>query len=286
LYKGIPNALRTFVWDKMLADMWARQSPPLGRPYNDQSFEVLYVKPSSHERQIDLDVERTLRNHVLFKLRFGTGQSSLFKILVALANQNPDVGYCQGMSTVAAFFLLYFDEERAFRHLRTLFRSQELDRLYAHHFPKLFETFFIHEHLLSVYYPKLLEHLEYFQIGTSIYATRWYLTLFLGLPYMVAARVWDLFLFFGFDILLHAGITLLSYFSDKILKSHDFEKIMEILSRCEEQDINPDKFIKILKSTWMDSAKSEVHSVPYLRSLYFIETNKTSPLSAQFLPDE
>jgi len=270
----------------MLADMWARQSPPLGKTTTDVPFDSLFSQPSVYERQIDLDVERTLRNHVLFKLRFGSGQSSLFKVLVALANQNPDVGYCQGMSTVAAFFLLYFDEERAFRHLRTLFRSQELDRLYAHHFPKLFETFFIHEHLLAVYYPKILDHLEHFQIGTSFYATRWYLTLFLGLPYMVAARVWDLFLFFGFDILLHAGITLLSYFSEKLLKARDFEKVMESLSRCEEQDINPDKFIKILKTTWTDSSKSESHSVPYLRSLYFIETNKTSPISAKYLTDE
>ena len=263
----------------MLSDMWARQVPPLGRRNIDFPFEELYSRASSHERQIDLDIERTLRNHVLFKLRFGTGQSSLFKVLVALANQNPEVGYCQGMSTVAAFFLLYFDEERAFRHLRTLFRSQELDRLYAHHFPKLFETFYIHEQLLARYYPKISDHFLEHQITTPIYATRWYLTLFLGLPYLVAARVWDLFLFYGYDILLHAGITLLGYFSEKLLNgTNDFERTMELLSKSENEIIHPDKFIKMLKATWTESYKSESYSVPYLRSIFFIENNQCSPI--------
>lgn len=75
------------------------------------TFASLYTRISGFERQIDLDIERTLRDHVLFKTRFGQAQVSLFKILVAYSNVDPAVGYCQGMSTVAAFLLLYFDEE-------------------------------------------------------------------------------------------------------------------------------------------------------------------------------
>jgi USP6 N-terminal-like protein len=74
-------------------------------------FQSLYSKISGFERQIDLDIERTLRDHVLFRTRFGQAQVSLFKILVAYSNHDPQVGYCQGMSTVAAFLLMYFDEE-------------------------------------------------------------------------------------------------------------------------------------------------------------------------------
>ena len=77
-------------------------------PYD---YKTLYLKISGYERQIDLDIERTLRDHMMFKIRFCQAQVSLFKILVAYSNFDPIVGYCQGMSTVAAFLLLYFNEE-------------------------------------------------------------------------------------------------------------------------------------------------------------------------------
>lgn len=105
LAKGLPDCLRTKVWG--LFAEGAASSAAL----QDKTFRELYMKVSGFERQIDLDIERTLRDHVLFKIRFSSHQVSLFKILVAYSNLDPAVGYCQGMSTVAAFVLLYFEEE-------------------------------------------------------------------------------------------------------------------------------------------------------------------------------
>lgn len=262
LLKGIPNCLRNKVWGLLFQAM-KKEEPDIPL----LSYNELYSQSSEYERQIDLDVERTLRNHILFKLRFGTGQGMLFKILVALANHNPKVGYCQGMSSVAAFFLLYFDEETAFNHLVTLFRSQDLDGLFEHGFPKLFESFYIHNRLLQHYYPKVLKHLNKHQISPSVYATKWYMTLFLGLPYLLAARIWDLFLFYGFEIFYHACITLLYYFEDKILK-FDYEDTMQFLSKCDEQIIHPDRFIFQLKTTFLKSRSSKHHSINKYRLEY------------------
>ena len=52
-----------------------------------------------------------MRNHIQFHQRFGQGQRSLFRVLLAYANYDHHVGYCQGMATVVAFLLTYFDEE-------------------------------------------------------------------------------------------------------------------------------------------------------------------------------
>lgn len=262
LLKGIPNCLRNKVWG-LLFQATKKEEPDIPLP----SYNELYSQSSEYERQIDLDVERTLRNHILFKLRFGTGQGMLFKVLVALANHNTKVGYCQGMSSVVAFFLLYFDEETSFNHLVTLFRSQDLDGLFENGFPKLFESFYIHNRLLQHYYPKILKHLNKHQIAPSIYATKWYMTLFLGLPYLLAARIWDLFLFYGFEIFYHACITLLHYFEDKLLKLN-YEDTMQFLSKCDEQIIHPDRFIFQLKTTFLKSRSSKHHSIHKYRLEY------------------
>ena len=101
LAKGVPDSVRSRVWPRLAARL---QLPPY-------DYKSLYLKISGYERQIDLDIERTLRDHVMFKIRFSQAQVSLFKMLVAYSNFDPVVGYCQGMSTVAAFLLLYFTEE-------------------------------------------------------------------------------------------------------------------------------------------------------------------------------
>jgi hypothetical protein len=121
LAKGVPDSVRGRVWPRL-----SRRSLPSPNTSNSSSsnnnnnqtsrldYKSLYLKISGYERQIDLDIERTLRDHVMFKIRFSQAQVSLFKMLVAYSNYDPVVGYCQGMSTVAAFLLLYFMEEVLF----------------------------------------------------------------------------------------------------------------------------------------------------------------------------
>ena len=66
---------------------------------------------SKWSEQIDLDINRSYRNHILFRERFGEGQISLFNILKAYAVYDQEVGYCQGMSDMTAFLLMYIPEE-------------------------------------------------------------------------------------------------------------------------------------------------------------------------------
>jgi hypothetical protein len=45
------------------------------------------------------------------------GQTSLFRLLVAYAQHDPAIGYCQGMGFVCAVLLSYMTEADAFRGL-------------------------------------------------------------------------------------------------------------------------------------------------------------------------
>ena len=210
-------------------------------------FASLYLKVSGFERQIDLDIERTLRDHVLFKIRYSQSQISLFKILVAYSNLDPEVGYCQGMSTIAAFLLLYFDESGAFEAFVKVMARDDLRLMYRNGFPLLFEYFWIHERLMKKFLPNLWLHLEKHTITTSIYATKWYLTLFLSFPTRLAARIWDLFLFYGLDILPLTALALLKMHEKRIC-SLGFEETMQFLGRIAEAPTcsNPDELMRII----------------------------------------
>jgi len=72
-------------------------------------------------RQIDLDVARTWRWHVKFRERYGKWQKYIFRILLAYSAFDVTVGYCQGMSQIAALLLIVFEnDEKAFWALCSL----------------------------------------------------------------------------------------------------------------------------------------------------------------------
>lgn len=80
-------------------------------------------------RQIDLDVNRTYREHIYFRKRYNLKQQELFNILSAYSMYNSDIGYTQGMSQIAALLLMYLNEDQAFWALSTLIS----DALYNMH---------------------------------------------------------------------------------------------------------------------------------------------------------
>lgn len=241
LVKGIPECLRMKMWALFVG------VPPVLSSSPTPAYRELYLKISGFERQIDLDIERTLRDHILFKARFSSAQVSLFKILVAYSNHDPEVGYCQGMSTVAAFLLLYFEEEMAFNMLKRLMDRDGLRGLFTAGFPLLFETFYVQEQLMKQFMPALYARLESLHITSSVYATKWYLTLFLGFPFSLATRVWDLFLFWGMDILICASLALLKMHEHYLL-TLGYESCMQFLSKLPETPIDE---MRLVRTTWL-----------------------------------
>jgi len=242
LIKGVPESLRTKVWSSFL-----QLSVP--EPTFESRFRQLYLRCSGFERQIDLDIERTLRDHVQFRARFSLAQVSLFKVLVAYSNHDPDVGYCQGMSTIAAFLLLYFEEATAFQALVALFERDQTRRLFLAGFPLLFETFHVQEALLRKLLPRVKARLDFLGIPPSVYATRWYLTLFLGFPFALSTRIWDLYLLFGLDFLVCVALALLKVKEDLLLSS-EYEHCMQLLSKLAETPLDEERIIRVACAIW------------------------------------
>ncbi|KAI9313605.1 rab-GTPase-TBC domain-containing protein, partial [Dichotomocladium elegans] len=108
IYKGIPDCWRRDAWYFLCTD-------ELRAAKNDDAivehYHQLLDKPSIHERQIDLDIPRTMNGHIMFRQRYGQGQRALFNVLRAFSSYDEEVGYCQGMTNIAATLLVYFEEE-------------------------------------------------------------------------------------------------------------------------------------------------------------------------------
>lgn len=100
-------------------------------------------------RQIDLDVNRTYRNHIMFRERYNNKQQMLFRVLVAYSVYNSvrlqgmgicfclpitffqEIGYCQGMSQIAALLLMYQDEEVILSSIENILKAAGFIYIFA-----------------------------------------------------------------------------------------------------------------------------------------------------------
>jgi len=253
VYKGIPDCWRRDAW-YFLATNGLKGSDE--DPRLKEKYEHLLEEPSSHELQIDLDIPRTMRDHIMLRARYGYGQRVLFNVLRAFSNYDEEVGYCQGMSNVVATLVLYFEEEKTFTMLVHMFRKCNLHDLFIHGFPALIESFYIQERLVEKYLPKVAAHMKTLDITSSSYATRWYITLFTGgiVNYHTLLRIWDVLHMCGFDILYFVALVLLKTIQKKILKG-DFEANMKLLSSIIPIE-NDDKFMKLVRKLYERNLKA------------------------------
>uniref|UniRef100_A0A3Q3WZ26 Rab-GAP TBC domain-containing protein n=1 Tax=Mola mola TaxID=94237 RepID=A0A3Q3WZ26_MOLML len=188
VYKGIPLQLRGQAW-ALLLDIEKVKAVLL--KYCERINSMLI-------KQIDLDINRTFRNHIMFKDRFGVKQQALFHVLAAYSVYNTEVSYCQGMSQIAAILLIYLNEEDAFWALSQLFTNSKhaMHGFFIPGFPKLLRFQAHHELILSKMLPKLKKHLE--QMTTGIYTTKWFLQCFIDrTPFTLTLRLWDIYILEG-----------------------------------------------------------------------------------------
>lgn len=136
-WKGIPDRWRASAWWSFMAtSAKAKEGSPTDTDII-ADFHKLLGETSPDDVQIDLDVPRTISRHIMFRRRYEGGQRLLFRVLHALSIYFPDTGYVQGMASLAATLLCYFDEEKCFVMLVRMWLLRGLQRLYAHGFEGL-----------------------------------------------------------------------------------------------------------------------------------------------------
>lgn len=234
IYKGVPLQLRGEVWALLL------EIPKMKEETRDLYSKLKHRARgcSPDIRQIDLDVNRTFRDHIMFRDRYGVKQQSLFHVLAAYSIYNTEVGYCQGMSQITALLLMYMNEEDAFWALVKLFSGPKhaMHGFFVHGFPKLLRFQDHHEKILNKFLSKLKQHLDSQEIYTSFYTMKWFFQCFLDrTPFTLNLRIWDIYIFEGERVLTAMSYTILKLHKKHLMKL-SMEELVEFLQETLAKD--------------------------------------------------
>ncbi|KAJ3318402.1 hypothetical protein HDU76_000844 [Blyttiomyces sp. JEL0837] len=197
LLKGVPHVWRGHVWyyllthhsglfDVLTPERRYRLDADLIRELQRyQTVEPLYAD------EIARDCAEALPNHVMFLNETSPGRKSLKRILTAFSQRDPDLGYVSAMAKIAALLLLVMEEERAYIAMVHLYhisnnpkpQKAALYGMKALHYPglpALPEMLYIHDELMKRWTPKLRAHFADISVNSILYATDWYLSLFVS----------------------------------------------------------------------------------------------------------
>ncbi|GAM82048.1 hypothetical protein ANO11243_000270 [Dothideomycetidae sp. 11243] len=263
-WKGVPDRWRATAWHGFLSASAKKRGGESDDILLDQ-FHQLQEQNCADDVQIDVDVPRSINMHVMFRKRYRGGQRLLFRVLHAIALKFPDIGYVQGMASLATTLLCYFEEAMAFVMMVRLWELRGLKELFCHGFDGLMAALaeFDKEWLGQ---GEVAQKLEELGISGTAYGTRWYLTLFnMSIPFPAQLRIWDVFMLLGdkddvgsdgpgsfggasMDVLHAASAALIDATRDILLDS-DFENAMKTLTSwipVKDEDL----LMRVAKAEW------------------------------------
>lgn len=228
--QGVPRQHRGEIW-KFLAEQYRlTQTVPSRPPSNHTPYKELLKQLTSQQHAILIDLGRTFPTHPYFQAQLGAGQLSLYNILKAYSLLDPEVGYCQGLSFIAGVLLLHMGEEDAFDMLKFLMYDAGLRKQYRPDMIILQIQMYQLSRLLHDYHRDLYSHLEQQEIGPSLYATPWFLTVFAShFPLGFVARVFDMVFLQGSEVIFKVALSLLGSHKPLILQHDSLESIVDFI---------------------------------------------------------
>ncbi|XP_062070279.1 USP6 N-terminal-like protein [Lepus europaeus] len=267
IYKGIPAQVRGKVWAVLLeVDRKKAQNPGTYAEMKEQAR-----LGATHFHHIDSAITWTFRNHLMFRERYGMNQQALFNILMAYSVYNPEVGYSQGLSHVVALLLMYMPEEDSFWALVQLMQNRKhaMHGFYKPNSPKL-ERF--QHHLGDTVHrvlPSLEKHLEKEGVCLEDSTAHWYLQCFLeGVPFPLALRMWDVYIFEGEHVLTCMAYTALKIHRKRLLKMPR-DHLREFLQVTLKQawSLSEDAVIRQLRASMRELGKHQCLLPPEAKAI-------------------
>lgn len=228
--QGVPRHHRGEIW-RFLAEQFHLKHPfPSKQQPKDVPYKELLKKLTSQQHAILIDLGRTFPTHPYFSAQLGAGQLSLYNILKAYSLLDQEVGYCQGLSFVAGILLLHMSEEEAFKMLKFLMFDMGLRKQYRPDMIILQIQMYQLSRLLHDYHRDLYNHLEEYEIGPSLYAAPWFLTVFASqFPLGFVARVFDMIFLQGSEVIFKVALSLLGSHKPLILQHENLETIVDFI---------------------------------------------------------
>jgi hypothetical protein len=244
---GIPAALRARVW-------WHWLNPePLIASSSADYYSNLLLSPETlcnpeDYRNVMKDVDRTFTTHPMFKDPEGPGVAALKNILLAYAIRNPAIGYCQSENFLAAFLLLFYDEEAAFWMLCCLIEKFLPSDYYSSNMIGIQTDVAVMIELIRLRMPKLWSHLNSLEPGAfhmEGILTGWFLCMFIKTtPIETTLRIWDSMFVEGSKVLFRVGLALLENKEKELRAEQDFGLVFQTLNQLGKDAYDCDQIMR------------------------------------------
>lgn len=235
--KGIPHHFRAIVW-QLLCNA---QNLPIKEQYSE-----LLKMTSPCEKLIRRDIARTYPEHEFFKEKDSLGQEVLFNVMKAYSLVDREVGYCQGSAFIVGLLLMQMPEEEAFCVFVKLMQDYRLRELFKPSMAELGLCMYQFEYMIQEQLPELHVHFQAQSFHTSMYASSWFLTIFLtSFPLPVATRIFDIFMCEGLEVVFRVGMAILQMNQAELMQL-DMEGMLQHFQKVipHQLDSGPDKVIQ------------------------------------------
>lgn len=192
---------------------------------------------------IKVDLPRTFPDNIFFEQY----KSRLFNILIAYAEHNPVVGYCQGMNYIAGeclsnirergklnfkivrlsglILIVTKDEESTFWLLRELIETV-VPEYHTKTMKGLIRDINVLAELVKRRAPEIDNKVEELGLPWQVITTKWFICIFAEvLPVETVLRIWDCLFFEGYKILFRVSLNLLLKHKQEILQCNDISDL-------------------------------------------------------------
>jgi hypothetical protein len=184
---------------------------------------------------IRADIPRTMPHVAMFSQ--ANVRESLYRVLRAYSNADPELGYYQGMAFPAALLLAYMPETQAFWAFHHLMsgKGHMLRTLYVHEFKNMGAVNNAWETLLQSRYKAVAANLRKLDIQPIIYTPQWFLTGFLTInfPTVFRLRSFDRIAAFGTRAILSLGLAVVGVLEVE-LQRPSMEEVIILLQNPHE----------------------------------------------------
>lgn len=226
---GIPHDLRGKLWTMLIE----KHVKSIKEEKGDNYYKHLVSKlpdlqgdeednDGSIEKQIKIDLMRTMPTHKDFQNLEKGKIPVLHRILRAYLLHNPEIGYCQGMNFMVGFALLYLDEEGSFWLLVAVMEIFFSSHHYNMYLSGTQANQKVMDEIARQELPGMLERLDKLFCELSPVTFNWFMTIFIdSMPVEIVFVIWDWFLVFGHGILYKIALSLLRLRKNSIMKAAD-----------------------------------------------------------------
>eukprot|EP00026_Physarum_polycephalum_P003743 Phypoly_transcript_03757.p1 GENE.Phypoly_transcript_03757~~Phypoly_transcript_03757.p1 ORF type:complete len:597 (+),score=67.79 Phypoly_transcript_03757:134-1924(+) len=247
---GIPPQYRSRIWRAMIGCQ--------AKPVHYMAYADLLEVPYPGE-SISATCHAMAHPFPALKERYYSDR--ILRVMTAYAVRNPNIGYCQVMTSLASTLLIFLEEEMAL-WLLVHITEEWLPEYYVLTMPGFHTDTLLLGWLISTNLPLLHKHLEKINFSLGTLTSSWFMRLFVhDFPPETAFLIWDNIFMEGVSVIFEVALAILNMVHDEILQLTDESDVVTCIHRSTKNLYDPTLLLKnwqVLDKESVNSARKKI----------------------------